>query len=207
MRATLEFEQQAMESAKAFAAFSVYLGLGPERSLAEVGRRLGKSQALAERWSRRHSWAARVEAHARHLASVEREAQEALARGKASEWLRRQQALREEEWAMHDKCIAAAKRALDAFMARDKVYANLADVSRILEVASKLGRLAAGMATDKTELTGEDGGPLRVELSAALNKVYGEVVEAEVVRTDGQSQIADGQGGEATTVDSRGAKP
>ena len=36
------------------------------------------------------------------------------------------------------------------------------------------------MATDRTELTGEDGGPLRVELSAALAKVYGAVVEVEV---------------------------
>ena len=30
------FEQQARESDKAFAAFSLYLGLGPQRSLAAV---------------------------------------------------------------------------------------------------------------------------------------------------------------------------
>ena len=58
--------------------------------------------------------------------------------------------------------------------------ATLGDVARMLELASRLGRLASGMATDKTELTGEDGGPLRVELSAALAKVYGAVVEVEV---------------------------
>jgi hypothetical protein len=35
------------------------------------------------------------------------------------------------------------------------------------------------MATDKTEVTGDDGGPIRVELAAALAKVYGEVVDVE----------------------------
>jgi hypothetical protein len=175
----LEFDQQPGESAKAFAAFSLYLSLGPERSLAAVGQKLGKSGALLERWSSRWRWPERVAAHASHFAAVERAATEALARGQAAEWLKRTEAVRASEWEMHEKCIAAARRGLAAFLEREKVYANLADISRILEVASKLGRLASGMATDRTELTGEDGGPLRVELSAALNKVYGEVVEAE----------------------------
>ena len=175
----LPFEQLSKESAKAFCAFSIYLNLGSERSLAAVGRKLGKSVGLLERWSSRWRWLERVAAHATHLAAVEREASEAVARGKSAEWLKRQEQIREREWTMHEKCIAAAERGLKAFMEREKVYANLADIARILEVASKLGRLAAGMATDKTELTGEDGGPLRVELTAALAKVYGEVVDIE----------------------------
>jgi thymidine phosphorylase len=81
---------------------------------------------------------------------------------------------------MHEKCIAAAKRGLAAFMEREKVYANLADISRMLEVASKLGRLATGMATDRTEVTGEDGGPIRIELEAALKKVYGQAGDLAV---------------------------
>src|SRR5215204_1693224 len=113
----LAFEQKPTESAKAFAAFSVYLSMGAERSLAAVGRKLGKSVGLIERWSRKFDWSGRVQAHGSHMAFVERE----------------------------------------------KVDANRADISRILEVASKLGRLAAGMATDRTEVTGEDGGPIRVE--------------------------------------------
>jgi hypothetical protein len=173
------FEQLPRESAKAFAAFAVYLGMGSERSLTAVGQKLGKSVVLLERWSRKYDWAARVQAHAAHMAVVEREATEALARSKAAEWLKRTEEVREREWEMHEKCIEAARRALKAFMEREKVYANLADISRILEVASKLGRLASGMATDKTEVTGEDGGPLRVELSAALERVYGEIVDVE----------------------------
>ena len=177
----LSFEQLPKESAKAFAAFSVYLNLGPERSLRAVGQGLGKSGSLLERWAKRYDWSARAQAHAAHLAGVEREAAEFLARGKAAEWLTRQEKIRDREWQMHEKCIAAAERGLKAFMEREKVYANLSDIARILEVASKLGRLASGMATDKTEVTGEDGGPLRVELSAALAKVYGEAIDVDTV--------------------------
>jgi hypothetical protein len=175
----LEFEQLPGESAKAFAAFSTYLGLGPERSLSVVEQKLSKSGALVARWSARWRWPERVAAHAAHLAAVEREAAEALARGRAAEWLKRQSALRETEWQMHEKCIAAAERGLKSYLEREKVYANLADIARILEIASKLGRLSSGLATDKTELTGDDGGPLRLELSAALNKVYGEAVAVD----------------------------
>jgi hypothetical protein len=200
------FEQQPRESAKAFEAFSVYLNMGPERSLAAVGRKLGKSVGLLERWSAKFDWPGRVQAQGAYLAVVEREATEAAARGKSAEWVKRQQEVREREWEMHEKCIAAAKRGLAAFMEREKVYANLADISRMLEVASKLGRLAAGMATDKTEVGGEDGGPIRVELEAALKKVYGAVVEAEVVSDmaahgdhqveNGRLQMGDGKEGE-----------
>ena len=70
----LPFEQQPKESAKAFEAFSVYLAMGPERSLAAVGQRLGKSVGLVERWSAKFDWPARVQAQAAYLATVEGEA-------------------------------------------------------------------------------------------------------------------------------------
>jgi len=178
---TLPFEQQPRESAKAFAAFSSYLSMGPERSLAMVAQKLGKSVGLVERWSRKFDWSSRVQAHATHLAIVEREATEALARGKSAEWLKRQTEVREREWRLHEKCIAAAEKALDVFLAKETVYANLADISRILEVASKMGRLATGMATDRTELVGEDGGPIQIEFEAALRKIYSEPLPGEVV--------------------------
>jgi hypothetical protein len=192
----LIFEQQERESDKAFAAFSLYLSLGPERSFVAVAQKLRKCATVIKRWAAKFHWTERVAAYGAHLAIVEREAAEALARGKSAEWLKRQQSLRETEWEMHEKCIAAAKRGLDAYMEREKVYANLSDIARMLEIASKLGRLASGMPTDRTELTGEDGGPVRVELSAALDKIYGAVVDVETVpaKPDGQLQIADSKG-------------
>ena len=111
----LPFEQQARERDKAFAAFSLYLSLGAERSTREVGKQLGKSEGLIERWAAKFDWRSRVAAHAAHLAVVEREAVEVAARSKAAEWASREQKLRETEWAMHERAIAAAEKAFTAF--------------------------------------------------------------------------------------------
>lgn len=175
------FEQQPKESAKAFAAFQLYLNLGPERSLSAVEQKLGKSGALVARWSSRWRWTERVAAHEAHLAAVEREATEALARGKAAEWLTRQAEQRDEEWRTRNEALDLARAAIGRWKANEKRCGSLEGIARLLELASKLGRLASGMATDKTEVTGEDGGPIRVELSAALNKIYGDVVDVEAV--------------------------
>ena len=193
------FEQQPRESNKAFAAFSLYLNIGAERSTAAVGKQLGKSQGLIERWAAKFDWRSRVAAHAAHLAIVERGAIEATARGKAAEWESREQKLRETEWAMHEAAVAAARKGLDAYMEREKVYANLADIARMLEIASKLGRLATGLGTDGERRGGDDLPGLRVEVTVALQKIYGqaepapigaEIVDVEVAGTGaGPSKI------------------
>ena len=167
----------------------MYLSLGPTRSLTVAAKKLGKSRRMMEKWSRRFDWPARVQAHGAHMAQTAREAAEALARAKGVDWLKRQEEIREQEWEMHEKCIEAAKRALASFMAREKIYANLADISRILEVASKLGRLASGMACDRTEVTGEGGGPVRVELEVALKKIYGPASAEATARQAGAVDV------------------
>ena len=174
------FEKQARESAKAFAAFSLYLSLGAERSTREVGKKLGKSEGLIERWAAKFDWRSRVAAYATHLAVVEREAIEAVVRGKSAEWETREQKLRETEWEMHERAIAAAKRGLDAYMEREKVYANLADIARMLEIASKLGRLATGLG-DGERRKDDDLPAVRVEVTGALEKIYGDPLPEEIV--------------------------
>jgi len=168
------FEQQPRESAKAFAAFSLYLNMGPERSIEAVRRKCGKCSRLIQRWSGKFNWPARVQAHGAHLAIVEREAVEAVARSKAAEWEKRETQLRETEWSMHEAAIAAAKRGLDEYQKKEKIHANLADIARMLEIASKLGRLATGLDKSNGEQRGGDDLPgLRVEVNIALEKIYG----------------------------------
>ena len=186
----LTFEQQPRESNKAFTAFSLYLGMGSERSTRAVAAKLSKSGQLIRRWSARYRWTERVSDHAAHLATVEREAIEGVARAKSAEWLRRQTELREREWEMHEKCVDAAKRALAAFMKKKKVSASLGNIARILEVANKMGRMASGLATQTVEHTGEVDLNFRLEVETAIKKVYGQVVEAEVI-SDQRSVISE----------------
>jgi hypothetical protein len=190
----LPFEQQPKESAKAFAAFSEYLNLGPERSLAVVARKLAKSGQLLKRWSAQYDWAARVQAHAAHLAIVEREATEALTRTKAAQWLTRREEHRDDEWALRSELITASRKVLKRFTEENR-GATLGDVARALDLASKLGRLATGLATDRTEVTGEGGGPIQIELEAALRKIYREplaedVVDVAVEPLEGEKAVA-----------------
>jgi hypothetical protein len=176
---TMAFEQQPRESAKAFAAFNTYLNLGPERSLAAVAQKLRKSKTMLKRWSAKFDWVGRVDEHAAHLAKVERQATEGLARSKAAEWLQRQQALREREWSAQERCIEAAEEALRRFLTDPNRKASLGEVSRLLDTASKLGRLSSGMATDHTETKAEMSVTLDPEWELALKKVYGEKPEGK----------------------------
>jgi hypothetical protein len=176
----LVFEQQQNESARAFAGFSTYLNLGPERSLAAVAQKLSKSEQLIKRWSAKYDWPSRVQAQAAYLANVERETTEELARVNAAQWLKRREEHRQEEWAIRSELITAGRKVLKRFT-DDGKGATLGDVARALDLASKLGRLASGLATDHTELTGPDGGPIQIELTAALNKIYGPAVDVDEV--------------------------
>ncbi len=46
-------------------------------------------------------------------------------------------------------------------------------IARLLDLASKPGRLASGMATDRAEVTGQVETKLEVEWELALRKMYG----------------------------------
>jgi hypothetical protein len=51
----------------------------------------------------------------------------------------------------------------------------------MLEIASKLGRLATGLGTDGEGRKGGDLPGLRVEVTVALEKIYGEPLPGEIV--------------------------
>lgn len=58
-----QFDRLAREGAKAYQAFATYRDLPiPERSLATVSQRLGKSKSLCARWSAQFHWIDRVNA-------------------------------------------------------------------------------------------------------------------------------------------------
>lgn len=75
--ANLPWEQQPLESDKAFAAFALYRDAGSARSIRRVAQATGTSPDQARRWCHSHQWRQRVEAYTREqdrLARVQRQA-------------------------------------------------------------------------------------------------------------------------------------
>jgi len=178
------FERQPRESAKAFAAFSVYRDMGPERSLAAVAEKLGKSKVMMEKWSRKFHWPARVAAHGAHLAMFEREAAEAVARKEGAEAARTEARVKEEAWREGEELIAMAREFKQRWRDTTRVP-GFESVVRALELAFKLKAFSVGAALDvrqvNTRVGGADGGPIRIEIEAALDKIYGKPIPGEVV--------------------------
>lgn len=71
-----EWERQRREPITAFAKFNVFREMGPERTLSELARRLGKHHKTMEQQSRRYRWRERAELYDQHLAALSRKAEE-----------------------------------------------------------------------------------------------------------------------------------
>ena len=185
------FEQQPKESAKAFAAFKTYLELGPQRSLVLVADRVGKSKTIVERWSRRFDWPARVQAHAAHLATVEREAIEGLAVEKAVEWHKLQEGVRREAWQEAEETIAMVRKAREEWLAKGRLP-GWEGMARMLELAFKLKQIASGMPSEIKEVNTNIHATIDVDWEIAIRKAYPvvettpkveKIVDAEIVPT------------------------
>jgi hypothetical protein len=185
------FQQLPNESAKAFEAFTTYLGMGGSRSLEAVGQKLGKSKALMERWSKRHNWVARVEAHAEHITALTRSAEVEVVREFALERAKRNAAQEESEWQTRCELLALAREKIQKWREKPEKLGTLEGIARLLELASKLGRLSCGMATDKTEKTIEETHTVNVDFELALKKIYGAPLPGEVVDVEATSSTAE----------------
>ncbi|MGZ4964651.1 MAG: hypothetical protein ACXWKG_10990 [Limisphaerales bacterium] len=169
------FEQLPRESAKAFAAFNLYLNLGAERSLREVGEKLGKSEGLIERWCSKYDWKTRVQAFSAHLALVEKEAIEALARERAIEWHKLHEEQKISEWKARTRAVRLANILMDRMEANEDKCGTAEGIARLLEILHKLGRSATGMPSEVKEVRGEIKATLEVEWEMALKKAYPKV--------------------------------
>jgi hypothetical protein len=181
MTMAMAFEQQPSESDRAFAAFGVYLSLGPQRGLREVARKLDKSLTVVGKWSSKFDWPGRVAAHGAHLAIVEREAAEAVVRAKGVDWAERYAELRESEWKARAELVDLAWEVIRRWRSKPERVGSLEGLARLLDLMSTLGRRACEVATERKEVTGADGGPIRIEIEAALDKIYGKPLPGEVV--------------------------
>jgi len=168
----LPFEQQPKESCKAFAAFSLYLSLGPQRSLGDVGQKLGKSRVVIERWSSKFDWVSRVQAHAAHVAEIERKVIESRAIEKAVEWSKTEESVRRDAWKKGDVLMEMADDFIERWRNCSRVP-GFESVVRCLELAFKLKQFAAGMPAEIREVNTVVSGTVELDWEIALKRIYG----------------------------------
>lgn len=149
--------QQPDESAKAYAAFCVYRDLGAERSFQAVGQELVKSRQILSRWASRYDWTDRVRAYEEHQAMLLEVARQEAIKVEAALWAKRELEQRHREWDRSTELFDKAKDllALSINLEGYMTPKGLADVAAALEKASKIGRLAAEMETDRQEIAGD----------------------------------------------------
>jgi hypothetical protein len=168
------FEQQPRESNKAFAAFKAYLDFGPERSLVAVADKLNKHRTQLERWSRKYDWPARVQAHTAHLTDVERKTAESLAVQAGTDWAKRQEQHREDEWQTRTELLGLAREAIARWKKAEHRCGTLEGIARLLDLASKLGRVSSGLSLEPAEKPVEEDAAFMIQIEVALEKVYGQ---------------------------------
>ena len=189
-RTALPFDQQPRESQRAFAAFSLYLSLGPDRSLSAVGAKLGKGKRQMEKWSRRWSWGERVAAYGTHMAELERGAIERVAVEKAVEWWQLQEPTRRQAWLEAELAIAMVRKARERWEESGRTP-GFEGMARMLELAFKLKQFATGMPSEIKETHTHVTGQVSVEWEAAIRKAYGVVDVEEIGKQKAESRNED----------------
>jgi hypothetical protein len=103
-------------------------------------------------------------------------------------WPQRKRDVRTREWRIYEKLLNKLEVAIDRLLEDSGASLNPADIARLLELAAKLGRLAAGLPSDHTAHSIQDDRTVRVEISAAIKKIYSEPLEAIVARMRGSDK-------------------
>lgn len=140
------WDRREKESTKAYEAFCIYRDLGIDRSLAKVAEKCQKSGSLIGRWSREHDWVKRAAKWDDEQERIEREIAQ-REQAKAIREMRKRHA--DLAKAMLIKSAKALARIPD-----DEIKPG--DVSRMVDVASKLERISRGDVGDVIEE--RDGG-------------------------------------------------
>jgi hypothetical protein len=165
------FPRRPGETPRAFGAFLAFFQLGPSRSLTAVAEALGENPATVKNWSSKYHWSDRLLAYQSGLLQSQVAAEAALARSSATDWARRGREFREHEWVAGQKLLGAVLCFLENFGDREVEKMTLAQVSRALQISTRVSRSALS-----GELFPDESAPSALEavLAAALQKAYGQ---------------------------------
>jgi len=121
------------ESAPAYAAFTTYLALGPERSAQIVAEKVGKSSRVIQRWCSKHAWVARAAGYDNHLNRVELELKEVELRAKAVDWTQRRAELREREYRVSMAVLEKLTRFIEDERVELKTFRDFAGMLTLMK--------------------------------------------------------------------------
>lgn len=136
-------DRQKGEGAKAWAAFCLYRDMGADRSLAKVGRTVGKTTVQMERYSRNHKWVARVHAFQAEQDSIAEEA-----RKRAIQTM----------YSNQENLVAKMYTTLQLGLGSIDEY-QVGGLASMAKAVVAIDRQRLGLV-DKVEITGKDGGPM-----------------------------------------------
>lgn len=124
------WERQPGETARAFEAFATYRDMGTERSLRKTGQALNKNLTTIAEWSSKYEWVKRV-------AAWDAE-QDRIARAEQVKEIKK---MRKRHAALASTMLIKAATALQR-LKDDEISAS--EISRMVDVASKLERISRG---------------------------------------------------------------
>jgi hypothetical protein len=200
------WQRQPGEAPADFTAFISYLRLKGRRSHRMAATQTGRSLGAIRRLSALFNWRARVAAFEARLADASQDALDLLVRAVSVNTTADFERLRSAEFQLAQRVLHESRRWLRVASDPRRREVSLLQVCRVTELASKLGRLAAGMPTGdeprrrrKEDAPGCWTGPSAEE---ALKKIYGSPLETEQPDSRAPAQAVPG----ATEVQ-RGAQP
>jgi hypothetical protein len=181
------WQRQLDETPPDFTAFVTYLRLKGRRSHRAVAAKTGRSLGAIRRLSARFNWRGRVDAFEARLADASQDALDLLVRTTSTLTAANIERLRIAEFQLAQRVLQESDRWLKLASDPPRREVSLTQVSRVLEFASKLGRLAAGMPTgdkprkSRKEEPGYWTGPSVEAVEAAIKKIYGSPAPAPPV--------------------------
>jgi hypothetical protein len=168
----MTFDRLPNESTQAYQAARTYFEMGEGRTSEAVGKKLGKSTALMERWSAAHHWVDRAAEWDADQRARQRGAEDEALKQEAQKWAKRQLSLREERWRISQELKRKAEDMLKFPVIEKTVQGpdgttvvkpakwTFADAAKMAETGLKLEALSCGLPTDRTEMSGPEGQPL-----------------------------------------------
>jgi len=147
-----------IEPARAFEGFCAYRDLGPGRTLAEVGRQSGRSKAAMEPWSVKWGWVERA-------AAWDDEADRLQRARDLEERARTRKKMLDEHAKAGKTLVSIGTGALERFVAKTDASEDAVaearrrveemsatEAARLLEVGTKMERLARGETTERIDM-------------------------------------------------------